>query len=564
MIEPRPVTYQELMCYNSLPSTYHYSPSTSQVALSHIVEDYGGIPISPYDFYQRLFPHDSIQSYERPTTPYTPSNLSNKEPWRAIGNPLLMIVLKAPYFKNERRLKPWQKRVISYREKQGKPCHVNDTLIHRETRILFNDYDLVKPTKKGGIRALNVLPHVSEVYCSPLTYIGKTRDLNHAITMRGMVFDLDFICCENMRSFFVDQAAGNYPMPNMIVLSGNGIHLYYLFEEPVILYHGHYGRKIKKQLTLLKKAMTRLLWNRYTIGQGQGNNVQYQGINQPFRVPGSFTKRLTGEGDRYLTIAYNFPNVPLYNGPDDFYKYVNIPNEDHYKAPSGHDLEFWKQTNPEWYERRIVKGDKSVKYWHMSKNLYTWFLRRVYQEAQYGHRYFCMAMLAVYAIKCDVPKEELEQDLRYLAPVLTQKHPDDPITEEDIEDALALYKESYNTFPVNSIQYLSGLDMRSNTRRNGRKQKDHLFLARSIQKVLMERYIETINSGLRGVGYPEKDPSEIKWQTYKNKNGRKPGTSKEKIKIMKWKQLNPNGTIKSCIAETGISRSTVFRWWKEV
>lgn len=33
------------------------------------------------------------------------------------------------------------------------------------------------------------------------------------------------------------------------------------------------------------------------------------------------------------------------------------------------------------------------------------------------------------------------------------------------------------------------------------------------------------------------------------------------IEVMKWKALNPEGTIEECIRETGMAKATVEKWW---
>ena len=44
----------------------------------------------------------------------------------------------------------------------------------------------------------------------------------------------------------------------------------------------------------------------------------------------------------------------------------------------------------------------------------------------------------------------------------------------------------------------------------------------------------------------------------------RPEGSAEKDTIAKYKQENPGAAVKDCVAATGISKSTVYRWWKQV
>ena len=56
-------------------------------------------------------------------------------------------------------------------------------------------------------------------------------------------------------------------------------------------------------------------------------------------------------------------------------------------------------------------------YWICKRDLYDWWKRRIECEAVVGHRYYCLMMLSIYAVKCDISREELEADCLELADV---------------------------------------------------------------------------------------------------------------------------------------------------
>lgn len=72
-------------------------------------------------------------------------------------------------------------------------------------------------------------------------------------------FDLDGVTPFSLDSF-LDRAKRRvtdfYPYPNYVALSGHGVHLYYLFDEPLSLYPN-----IKTQLKELKYALIERIWN---------------------------------------------------------------------------------------------------------------------------------------------------------------------------------------------------------------------------------------------------------------------------------------------------------------
>lgn len=74
---------------------------------------------------------------------------------------------------------------------------------------------------------------------------------------------------------------------------------------------------------------------------------------------------------------------------------------------------------------------------------------------------------------------------------------------------------------------------------NGRSQKMHLEIIRGDKRDMKER-----------------------GKSFKKLEGRPKGKSKQKDLVDKYRKYNPNETIKGCIEETGINRSTVYRWCK--
>ncbi len=492
------------------PAIFHDCPSPYMEQLGRICEDYyNGVRIDADTFYREIFPPDTIEHYHR----------GEPEPAGHTGNPLILCQRGAWMYPDN---KPDWAYGIKVMAPEGE-YHTRHT-----KRILFNDYQWLHDWKN--------LPDCKHVWMSGLTYLGKTRDLTHAVAMHALIFDIDFVSEQGLKTFFgsLNATAELYPEPNYIVLSGNGAHLYYAFMEPIQLYHGDYGRKVKSQLNKLKMALTRRLWNPYTIDDDdKGSKPQYQGINQAFRMVGSYTKSLDADHNRYKVIAYKFPQVKPYDSLEPFYRFVDIAEEDKYRERSALGLDYWKEKNPEWYERRIVQKDKSVKYWNMNRRLYDWWLQQIKEKVEFGHRYNSLFCAVVYGVKCNIPEEEIEKDLMALLPVLTSLKPDDPITKNDVYEVMDAYSEMLNTYPVKSIEYLSGVHIRENApRRNGRPQKQHLRVARAIRDTLNDNWREG--------------------------NGRKP-----KADIVKqWRSEHPNGKKIDCERDTGLSRHTVLKWWE--
>ena len=223
-------------------------------------------------------------------------------------------------------------------------------------------------------------------------------------------------------------------------------------------------------------------------------------------------------------------------------KYVKEENKIALVYRSKLTLEKAKEKYPEWYDRRIVKGDKSIKKWDYSKQkghngdeLYNWWLRRIEAEAAVGGRYYCLMTLAIYALKCDIEQERLEADCFRLMKIFDERSTEETnrFTERDVLDALQAYEDdTLITYPVNSIANRSGLEIKKN-KRNKRKRNVHLKIARSTQAIL--------------------DPEAV----WRNKGGR----PAKAAQVVEWRKNNPDGTKYRCSKETGIDKKTVSKWW---
>ena len=201
-------------------------------------------------------------------------------------------------------------------------------------------------------------------------------------------------------------------------------------------------------------------------------------------------------------------------------------------------LEQAKEKYPEWYRKRIVEG-KPAGRWYVKRDLYDWWIRKIQtdEKLSVGHRYFCIAVLASYAVKCGVSEDELRQDAYGLLEFMNTLQ--DDFTVDDVESALNFYQESFITLPRHEVEVLSGLDVPPN-KRNGLKQNQHLYLARRRK------------ADMKAIDLPMKAPE-----------GRPKGAGTAKHKVREWQLLHPDGKKVNCIRDTGLSKPTVYKWWNQ-
>lgn len=434
--------------------------------------------------------------------------------------------------------------IVLYRTKE------NGKLINKHS-IILKDY--------AGSEKIDFIESRIFSIISPITYVGRNRYAKNARYLYAFVIDLDGVeenqirdVIHQQRTDLISKRSGkpmrpHAPMANIIVNSGHGLHMYYLLDHPVALF--------KENVPLLRKmkeGLTNLVWNEFTSNL---KDIQYQGIYQGFRMPGTLTK--FGEKIR----AFRNEDAPMHsisslNGFLSKFKLTDgeisqLQGKTPYTA-SGITKDEAKRLYPEWYERVIVMGDKRPKKWHIKRDLYDWWLRRLRDEDEQvvpGHRYFCLLTLAIYAMKCDIEKNELARDAYSLLERMDKltNDEDNHFTKQDIEDALMGYKLWYCTFPRNSIKYLTGLEMKEN-RRNRRKQSIHLKMARSNRDILSKE--KGKENWWEGGGRPVGTFATI-------------GNSKVAALVEEWMLSHPNSHNKSeCARDLGLTRPTVTKWWK--
>ena len=374
---------------------------------------------------------------------------------------------------------------------------------------------------------LEKLPELLEsenfIIMSPISYAGMSRKSENARYIYALAFDLDGITKEQhlIDLFHQIDTVEHLPKPTYIVSSGSGLHLYYQFEKPIPCFDN-----INKQMARLKKSLTSRLWNMYTTSLSK--NVQYESVFQGFRLVGGVTKsgsrtRAFATGDK-VTIEYL--NSFVWDEKDKVTEYT-------YKSKLT--LSEAQKKYPEWYDRRIVQK-QARSGWTCKRDLFEWWLKTLKEKAKAGHRYYCVMCLAVYAKKCGIECEELEEIAFDLVEELDKltKEDNNHFTRADVLAALEMYNDNYIRFPIHSISELTAIPIEKN-KRNGMKQALHLEIARSTKHI------------------------KVKAGICKNGGG---NPSKEDI-VVTWRSEHPDGSKKECMEATNLGKSTVYKYWNK-
>lgn len=366
------------------------------------------------------------------------------------------------------------------------------------------------------------------IIISPISYIGKSRISSNARYIYALAIDLDGITDIGKLHNLIHQIDIQYlPEPTYIVWSGTGLHLYYQFIEPLPCF-----KNIVVQLSELKEQLTKLIWNGLVTELAE--QPQIESLFQGFRMVGTITKggnrvKAYIKGDK-VSIEYLNKFVPPKS------KMLN------YTYKSNLTLQVAAEKYPDWYNKRIIQKQPRGT-WVANRAVYDWWLNELKSKIVVGHRYYGVMVLAIYAKKCGITYDELSEDAFGLVDMLERLtvEEENHFTREDVLCALEMYNDNYITFPINSISSLTAIHIEKN-KRNHRKQTLHLRIARNTKAILKDA------GELKADGRPK---------------GSKNKKSDNKDHIEQWLLEHPDGTVKECIADTGISRATVYRYWKK-
>lgn len=364
---------------------------------------------------------------------------------------------------------------------------------------------------------------------SPISYFGKSRSGRNARYLYALAFDLDGVEMPQLRDVLHQMNKGILPRATFVVNSGTGLHLYYVLRTPVPMYPQN-----QKWLRELKYSLTRQIWNRFT---STIKEPQMQSVLQGFRAVGSGSKL----GLDYPVVAFRLGNsIEI----EDLLPFIPDSNGEQQhvmglmQKKSTLTLAEAKEKYPDWYERRIVQKEHRSR-WTVKRDLYDWWFHRISDEIRVGHRYYGIMTLAIYAKKCGISEEELRRDAFSLLKPYDEMSEEETnrFTEDDVVCALEMFNEDYVTFPRDDIGRLSGLTMPIN-KRNGRKQAQHLMLARGQLEIL--RRLGEVSTG------------------------RPWGSGTKKDQVVAWRNAHPEGSKADCHRDTGLDPKTIRKWWDSV
>ena len=346
----------------------------------------------------------------------------------------------------------------------------------------------------------------NDVLMGGCTYFNNWISKKSAKDIYTFIIDMDNVYSGTLLNALRNdwKSANGEPLvkPTYIVNSGTGLHLYFILTQKIPNYKATTENLDKLYRALAIQQTTKRVYL----------HKQVQWFGQDFRMAGGLNK-------------YGWRNTIFKVGDkwdiDELAKGVGL-----------HDVHFTRYGEKRSKKTSVRKDRQNREGWRSNRAFYDYALRNCRAKTKEGNRYTSMCALSVIAWKCNVSKEELEKDLLSLLPDYN-KGATRQIKEKEIYSAMKMHNKKAMLTQRESLENWQGWEYKP-IRRNGRKRADHI------------KYMNTMKKFKKELGEPVNE-------------GR---PNKEHI-VREYRMLHPNASIPECIADTGLGKSTVYKYWEQ-
>ena len=481
--------------------------------------------VDAYEVYRYIFPEDSLQICDEV------DSKSGK------GNVIRMDVIEE-----------WRTDEIGRKHYSRKGIQ---SVITEDLRFL-----LVEPKK---VENCNIV--LSNVNLN--SYFGNRRVRGNIDKIFGLIIEVDGVMKEYQIKHLINEIEQvHIPVPNFIVNSGHGVHLYYVLDEPISFHKKSYS--IYPVITNILNALRDLIWT----PKVSDLKPEVMDLNKGYSIIGSKNRK----NKELVVTAYSvnplkfsleylrsFIDIPVDNLDYDisFPPRNKVSREEAVKLypywavlkfPDLFTDEERSKLLEEIKQKRLLSKKKTYIEGRTATicniKLYEWFLELLKEpkNIRHGNRYKCMVALAIYGVKCGLDKEQVASDLKELLPMFNsvEKNMEDSsflMSEKDIKNALYVYKnQNSHLYTFDWIMNFTGIEYVKKTKRREKplSQEEHLKLAR-------EKRDELHPNG--------------SWRGYSD------GAVKQKI--LNFIKENPSADFNTCVKNCDCSRVSVNNYWDE-
>ncbi|EKP0424816.1 hypothetical protein P2U84_001684, partial [Campylobacter coli] len=354
-----------------------------------------------------------------------------------------------------------------------------------EVEKLFNEPDLFDL----NFKELKNWRNRDFVIISSCGYMGSKKNVKRVRECYELCIDVDYIDLKTLPNLIRICEQNILPSPTLITFSGNGLHLHYVFKQPLAIENRH-NQKI---LNDIKRVLTKFWWNKFIVDQKK--SVQYQSIFQSFRMVGTFTK------NAFETLGFEFKDGKEYDKNDlnDFLNYKQFREFAEFKEWKITDKISWNEAKtlyPQWALKKEIKKENKEKKEFIPDSqkenprakLYEWWLNKLKNSSEVleGHRYFCIYTLAVFAKKSNISRETLERDAFSLKAKFNALGHE--FSDEDIKTALyAFNKKESVLLTARHLSEITGIEFKKKKAPQGLSRLEALELANLALKYKRER-----------------------------------------------------------------------------
>ena len=310
---------------------------------------------------------------------------------------------------------------------------------------------------KGFDSLADIAMFRKDTYIPMASFFNRHYKTDKLEKLYALVVDIDEIRPGNLKMLIKSNLSNHKIKPTLIMNSGSGVHLYYVFSTPIECYH-HRKAKLKELHTELKKL--------FQLKPGSANAYKLDKkvtLIQSYRVLGSLNKF----GQTTTGIQFS-----IKTSVEELCKWLKVSWD---KPP--------KQVKKEGDQ---VKKGKVEFIPNGDPKFYSHCNARIGLETPVGNRYLSLFALAVVAYKCRIPEDRLREDIETLFDAFNEISPFDRMHINEIEKALTGYNKKATLTPKEQLEEWFGFEFRKN-KRNGRKQKEHLEMARDIKSARTTR-----------------------------------------------------------------------------
>ena len=367
------------------------------------------------------------------------------------------------------------------------------------------------------------------LFMSPISYAGKQRSNKNARYLFALCIEIDDIQPKNGIQELVhtwNRKVVPVPVPTFLVCSGNGLHLYWVFEKPIPMF-----ANIFDQMYEAKTYMTKILWSKYVTKSYE--KIQYESLGQGFRCVGAICKDKTSR-----VMAFRV-------GKDITLEYLNsfLPEDKKINKiyrKNKCSLEEAQKLYPDWYQKKIVEKDMSErKVFERHRGIYDNWKQKILDPtkgASVGHRYHCLENLCSLAVQCCISPEEVEKDCWEIAKYFDELtiSEENHFTEFDVMCALQTYHKRERRAYTRRLEFITT------------KTNIPLVRAKRNGRSLMENW--KIVQGIRDVKYP---------------NGSWRANPSKRMLVRDYARAHPDENPKEIAVALGVGLSTVYAHLKD-